>query len=502
MFDHRQFIRGCYALPGDPLRDVYILPASGGVDSSALIVMMHAEFPFVDFKCVFTDTEADDDGVYETLDKLEAYLGKKIDRLSPRRGLYQLIEDYNGYLPSSSQRWCTKTLKLQPFENFIGLEKPIFGKIYSFVGIRADEPFRSGLLSYDDDVSTELPFKSWGIVREDVFRILDQTIGIPRYYSYRTRSGCYSCWGMRRMETVGLLEHKPVQFFHAARYEKLSEKDKAKSQTFTPVATELGIGHNWVAFPLPRELDCRNPETQVSVFGDWHFFDLKAIRPANTGKVIPFPARWEGDAATRWKDVLSAKKDQVTAQTSLLDQVDPMNRLWIGVEFRIDPGIGGDGVFWQQFVSFSSTRSGLSRQLQGHYEHRLHTAEAVGLTQEEVRHHVKYALYCIEAPRAYMDVEAPSDGSFTWKRGESYDQVARLTQFAKRTLHAARIEQDARIAQAEGKPRRASALTEQRNALTGPVGRILGMSSFIPREVEQATEEEDPEYVPCFACSI
>lgn len=502
MFDHKKFLRGCYTLPGDPLRDVYMIPVSGGADSSVLAILMHAEFPYVDFKLVFTDTLADEDGIYETLDKLESFLGRKIERHVPQRGLYQLIEDGGNFLPSHAQRWCTRELKLQPFEKMVGLAKPIFGKIWSFVGIRADEPFRSGLLSYDDDVMTELPFKSWGIVREDVFKILDETIHIPSYYSRRTRSGCYSCWGMRRMETVGLFEAKPVHFYRAASFEKLSEKDRAKSQSFTPVATELGIGHNWVAFPLPRELDCRNRDTQQSVFGGWHFFDLKAIKPASKSKVVPISRRWEGDYPTDWKRALAAPASEETEQQSFLQEIDPNNRLWVGVEFRIDPGVGGDGVFWQQFVSFSSTRSGLSRQLQGHFQHRLNTAEAIGLTQDEVRAHVKYAVYCIEAPRAFMDVEAPSEGSYTWKQGESYDQIARLTQFAKRTLHAARMEQDGRVAEAEGKPGRAQSIRSMRNAITGPVGSVLGMGSFVPKEANQVPEEEEVAYVPCFACSF
>lgn len=503
MFNHKQFIRGCYQLPGDPTWDVYMIPCSGGADSTALAILMHLEFPEVDFRLFFSDTRADEIEIYETLDKLEAYLGKKIHSFVPEKGLYELIDEYNGFLPSSRDRYCTKELKLVPYEHFMGGIKPIFGgKIWSFVGIRADEPFRSGLISHDDDIITELPFKPWGIIREDVFRILDETIGIPRYYQRRTRSGCFSCWGMRRTESIGLLEAHPIEFYRAGSYEKLSAKDKAKSQKFVPLPTELGIGHNWVGFPLPRELDCRNPETQNAVFDGWHFFDLRATAKPAKSQVIAFPPRWEGEQSTDWKTALVKSTEDGSGQLSFIQEVDPMNRLWVGVEFRIDPGIGGDGVFWQQLVTFSSSRGGLSRQLQGHYEHRLQTAEAIGLSQEEVRSHVKYAVYCIEAPRAHMDVEAPSEGSFTWKRGESYDQISRLTQFSKRTLHAARIEQDARIAAADGKLTRAKALQAQRDSIAGPVGKVLGMGSFVPKVVKQIAEEDDENYVPCFACSI
>lgn len=496
-FDASPFIRGCYQLPGNRDADIYMIPCSGGADSTALAIMLHSMFPDVPFKMVFTDTLADEVEIYETLDRLEAFLGRKIDRVIPEKGLYELIEQYNGFLPSSQDRYCTRTLKLKPYEQWLAAQKPIFGgQVWSFVGIRADEPWRSGLLSGDDDVHTELPYKAWGIVREDVFKILDQTVGIPRYYARRTRSGCFSCWGMRTAETVGLLEAHPVEFHRAASYEKLSARDAAKHREFIAVADELGIGHNWVGFPLPRELDIRNKDTQRAVFGQWQFLDL-ARQPSSN--VIPFPKRWEGEAKTDWKTATAATPVDTTPQGSF--DFDPQQRLWVGVEFRIDPGIGGTGVFWQQIVSFSTSRSGLSRQLQGHYEHRLATAEAVGLTPDEVRDLVKYAVYCIEAPASVMDTDAPSQGSYTWKNGKSMQQIKRLTQFAKRTLNAEQIAQDARIAVARGKMERAEALQAERAALAGPLGKVLGMAAYVAREPEPHAEE-DERYTACFACSL
>lgn len=506
MFNPSQYIRGCYQLPGDPARDVFMIPVSGGADSTALAIMMVHLFPSVEFKFVFTDTNADEVEIYETLDNLEQFLGITIHRIKPELGLYEMIEKFNGFLPSSRDRWCTKELKLKPFEQYLGQIKPIFGgKIWSFVGIRHDEPFRSGLVSQDDDVMTELPFKAWKVERADVFAILTETIGVPRYYQRRTRSGCYSCWGMRKSEAVGLLEARPVQFFKAASYEKLSPRDEAKKREVLSVPAELGIGHNWVGFPIPRELDLRCKETQAAVFDGWTFFDLRPMRQPASSRVVPFPKRWEGEQKTDWKGAIKAAMKAADGddapQMSFMGEIDPMNRIWVGVEFRIDPGIGGDGVFWQQIVTFSTTRGGLSKQLQGHFEHRLKTAEAIGLSQDEVRDHVKYAVYCIEAPRALMDTSKPSEGTFSWKHGETYDMVARLTRFAKRTLNVARIEQDARIAEAEGKPGRAEKLRSERALIRGAVGTVLGMGSFLPKERE--TEEEmDEQYIPCFACSI
>jgi hypothetical protein len=502
-FDHTEFMKGCYQLPGDPSRDVYVVPVSGGADSTALAIMMDKAFPAIDLKMVFTDTGAEDAGVLENLDNLERYLGKSIHRIVPEKSLWDLIRGWGNFLPSSRNRWCTATLKIKPFERFLGSIKPIFGgQVWSFVGIRSDEPWRTGLVSQDDDVHTELPFKAWKIDRDAVFRILELTVGVPRLYKGRTRSGCSSCWGMRRWETVSLLDWHPVEFRQGASVEKLSAVDQAKHQDFISVPAELGIGLNWVGFPLPREIDPRCKETQQHVYSAWQFFDLRPARTATDGKVIDFPKkRWEGERPTEWAAIPQPNQDE-GAQVSLLSVLDPMVRLFVGVEFHIDPGIGGDGVFWQAIVSFSTSRAGLARQMQGHYEHRLHTAEASGLSPEEVRLHVKYAVYLIEAPKTLMDTDAPSEGSFTWKAGESYDQVERLTQFARRTLHAARIEQDMRIAETNGKAGLAQVLGQQRARITGPLGRLLGMGSYVAREPQGSVEEEDVEYVPCFACSL
>jgi len=48
---------------------------------------------------------------------------------------------YGGFLPSSNARWCTKKLKLEPFEKYVGTEPVI-----SYVGIRGDEE-REGYIS-------------------------------------------------------------------------------------------------------------------------------------------------------------------------------------------------------------------------------------------------------------------------------------------------------------------------------------------------------------------
>jgi hypothetical protein len=65
------------------------------------------------------------------------------------------------------------------------------------------------------------PFRERGIDRERVLGLLDDyNIGLPDYYSWRTRSGCTFCFFQRKYEWVMLAERHPDKFQEAVKYEK------------------------------------------------------------------------------------------------------------------------------------------------------------------------------------------------------------------------------------------------------------------------------------------
>ncbi|MBO7327969.1 MAG: phosphoadenosine phosphosulfate reductase, partial [Lentisphaeria bacterium] len=123
-----------------------------------------------------------------------------------------------GYLPSVQSRWCTECLKLVPYEEYIGSDEVI-----SYVGIRADEPHRTGYISTKPNIKTVFPFVEGNIRKADVFRILEEAgLGVPAYYEWRSRSGCFFCFYQQRIEWVGLLERHPDLFKQAMDYEKIN----------------------------------------------------------------------------------------------------------------------------------------------------------------------------------------------------------------------------------------------------------------------------------------
>lgn len=193
----------------------HILGLSGGKDSTALAIYLRDRVPEMEY--VFTDTGKELPEVYEYLDRLETYLGKKIVRLNDDRGFDHWLEMYGGLLPSSRVRWCTRQLKLKPFEEYVGNEPVI-----SYVGIRADED-RTGYISTKPNITAVFPFKEDGLVKADIMRILEESgLGLPEYYKWRSRSGCYFCFFQRKAEWVGLLEHHPELYELAKQYEKFN----------------------------------------------------------------------------------------------------------------------------------------------------------------------------------------------------------------------------------------------------------------------------------------
>ncbi len=202
----------------------HILSVSGGKDSAALAVYMRDRVPEMEY--VFCDTQKELPETYDYLAKLEAYLGKPIVRLThDGRGFDHYLEVYRGYLPSPRMRWCTRHLKLEPFERYVG-DDPVI----SYVGIRADED-RQGYISTKPNIKTVYPFKEDGITIDDVHAILEQAgLGLPSYYSWRSRSGCYFCFFQQKVEWVGLFEQHPDLFALAAAYEKT---DPETGQRFT-----------------------------------------------------------------------------------------------------------------------------------------------------------------------------------------------------------------------------------------------------------------------------
>jgi 3'-phosphoadenosine 5'-phosphosulfate sulfotransferase (PAPS reductase)/FAD synthetase len=208
----------------------HILSLSGGKDSTALAIYMRDRIP--DMEYMFCDTGEELAETKAYLDKLEAFLGKKVKRLNPDRPFTHYLKLYRQVLPDPQTRWCTRMLKIKPFEREVGDDR-----VFMYVGIRADEPHRKGyIVTSKSNIIPRCPFIDDNIRLADVNRILRESgIGLPDYYAWRSRSGCYFCFFQQRIEWVGLLENHPTLYWKAAEFEKI---DLSTGEHFTWVEGE------------------------------------------------------------------------------------------------------------------------------------------------------------------------------------------------------------------------------------------------------------------------
>lgn len=149
----------------------HLLGISGGKDSAALALYLRKRHPELDIEYYTCDTGKELQETYDLIDRLESALGKPIEmyksfeegKTAIDNPFDHFLASYGHYLPSSMSRWCTKKMKLEPFEKNIGGQPTI-----SYVGIRGDEN-REGYVSTRENIQTIFPFRK-NIWSEDVVK--------------------------------------------------------------------------------------------------------------------------------------------------------------------------------------------------------------------------------------------------------------------------------------------------------------------------------------------
>jgi 3'-phosphoadenosine 5'-phosphosulfate sulfotransferase (PAPS reductase)/FAD synthetase len=169
----------------------HVLGISGGKDSAALAIYMRRKYPELDIEYYTCDTGKELDETYQLIKNLEIFLGKKIKLLQAADGSNEdpfdhFLKMYGGFLPSSNSRWCTKKLKLEPFEKFVGDDLVI-----SYVGIRGDED-REGYISKKTNIQSIFPFRK-NIWSEDVVakflssKSINEILGLAKNHNQSRR---------------------------------------------------------------------------------------------------------------------------------------------------------------------------------------------------------------------------------------------------------------------------------------------------------------------------
>lgn len=212
----------------------HVLNVSGGKDSSAMALLMAGRVRGLEhfrrdgMEYLFCDTQKELPETYEYLSRLEAELGTKITYLNAKAGFDHWHKVFGGFLPSPRNRWCTKMLKLKPFEAHVG-DDPVI----SYVGLRADED-RIGYISTKPNIKSRYPLREAGIDFKGVVQILeDSGLGLPTFMKWgRTNSGCTFCFFQTAFEWVKLHETYPDLFKEAMEYETHDPSNPNKQFTW------------------------------------------------------------------------------------------------------------------------------------------------------------------------------------------------------------------------------------------------------------------------------
>ena len=236
------------------MKERHVLGLSGGRDSAALAVFMRETCPELEIEYFFTDTGKELPEVYEYLGRLEGFLGRPIHFLNPDRDFDFWLREYGSFLPSPRSRWCTRQLKIRPFERWIrpDLERGV--TVFSHIAIRADEPERIGMHATHPNLKIRFPFRERNVDKAGVLSLLDSAgLGLPDYYRWRSRSGCTFCFYQQKIEWVRLKREHPEAFEEAKRYEK--------------TALEHGSPFTWSDRESLTELE--RPERVVQIEADY-----------------------------------------------------------------------------------------------------------------------------------------------------------------------------------------------------------------------------------------
>lgn len=229
-------------------RPTHILSFGGGVNSTALAVLMVREQALLD-EAVFADTGAESPETYQYLDIAEAYLaqhGIPLRRIQRRgRDLYETCWERR-VIPSAIWRWSTRDFKVRPIQRYY---KTLHTPIVQYIAIAFDEleRMRDSLVP---SIVNAYPLIDRRITREGCIEII-RSEGLP----VPPKSGCWFCPFNNLDRWQWLRAAHPDLFTRAVALEERSKHFPAQRLTDQ-------VYRKRAAVPL-RELPLAGPSQQI-----------------------------------------------------------------------------------------------------------------------------------------------------------------------------------------------------------------------------------------------
>ena len=203
----------------------HIVALSGGKDSTAMALRL-AEIEPRDYVYVITPTGNELPEMFAHWRNLGTVLGKPlVPILNGKKSLQGLIRDQK-MLPNHRARWCTRMLKLEPYYGWLATQTPCT----SYVGLRADEESRAGMIFPDaDGVQMDFPMQRWGWAIEDVFAYLEpwkaKGVVVP------DRTDCAMCFWQKLGEWYLLWKDNPDLYAEAEALEAYVTAERGEPYT-------------------------------------------------------------------------------------------------------------------------------------------------------------------------------------------------------------------------------------------------------------------------------
>ena len=229
----------------------HVIAFSGGKDSSAMAAHMIELHPEINFEYIYTPTGDELPEMKAHIKHMEKILGGPINTIA-QKTLSELVVEMN-MLPNFRARWCTRILKIEPFIEYMeGLEN---GSIM-YVGLRADETGRLGLVPPNAKFEVQFPMQDWGWQLPDVLRYLEcHDIHVPK------RTDCARCFYQTLPEWYSLWENYPGIYQDAVEEEnRIGHTYRSPGRDTWPAALEeLALDFAGGRIPKPRKRKDKDP---------------------------------------------------------------------------------------------------------------------------------------------------------------------------------------------------------------------------------------------------
>jgi hypothetical protein len=137
------------------------------------------------------------------------------------------------------------------------------------------------------------PLREAGVDRAGVVEILESAdVGEPKYYRWRSRSGCTFCFFQQKIEWVRLYEEHPDFFAEAVNYEKTALKDGSPftwsmGESLTDIIQPERMAQIKADYQARRErLRRKRPANPLSARAPETIDDIYGIDEASSGCII------------------------------------------------------------------------------------------------------------------------------------------------------------------------------------------------------------------------